>query len=310
MIGAIRPPVRTLLHQLTSDQTARHALRGLSRRGLLPQAVWRRLPVELVFEVEVNGVAFSYCSDRGDDIGRFLYWTGLRCYERETVEVFLALVEHSRTFVDVGANTGLFTLLACAARAEVAVVAFEPVPRVFERLCLNVALSGFAGRCSLRPEAVADLAGAAPLHVPRSDLPKSASLDQHGFRGLAGDLIEVRTTTIDDLRQRCGPIDLMKLDVEGHEHLALVGMRETLASDRPLIILECHADGPVAAVQAELDRSCYVAYHCRPEGPKPSSQLNPDPRLRYPNWLCVPRERSAAIDAVLAETRLRLPARV
>src|SRR6266446_43756 len=52
-------------------------------------------------------------------------------YEGETIRVFLPLVQSAQTVIDIGANTGLFALLAAKANPYAKVWAFEPVPFIF-----------------------------------------------------------------------------------------------------------------------------------------------------------------------------------
>jgi hypothetical protein len=81
----------------------------------LPAAVWRRLPVDLTFQVDVpGGETLLYRSTPNDAIGRSLYWRGLEGYEPETVGPFLEFARRARVVLDVGAKTGLFALLAAA----------------------------------------------------------------------------------------------------------------------------------------------------------------------------------------------------
>ena len=53
--------------------------------------------------------------------------------------------------------------------------------------------------------------------------------------------IPVRVTTLDILRGDLPAPTLIKLDVEGAEDRALLGMRETLVRDRPAVVCEVHA---------------------------------------------------------------------
>jgi FkbM family methyltransferase len=300
-----RNSVRSWLRALSAVTPLWQTLRWIRRHGLLPRMLTRHLPVRGTFRVEVGGTRrrFLYSSIASDMVGRYLFWDGAGGDQPETVDVFLSLIDESTRFVDVGANTGLFTLIACASKKNLCVVAFEPVPRVFDRLKWNVEQNGFTARCILRQQVVADHIGKSWFHVLNVDLPTSASLNQVGFRGRAGDLMEIDTTTIDHVRKAVGAIDLVKIDVEGFEPAVLAGMRETLAKDRPIVILECHVDGPAQSVRSELDPHGYAFYHCRPGAVRRSDTLAPDPAFPYRNWLCVPENRGEEVERLLAGKR-------
>jgi hypothetical protein len=54
--------------------------------------------------------------------------------------------------------------------------------------------------------------------------------------------IKIPIVTIDSLRSGSGPIDLMKIDVEGHEESVLAGAQKAIAADQPIILIECGHD--------------------------------------------------------------------
>lgn len=279
---------------LASNQALRRPLRTLSHRGLVPKAVWRRLPVDGSFAVSDLGVSFLYESRTGDAVGRALYWAGLSSWEWETVSVFIGLVVRARTFVDIGANTGIYSLLACAASPSVRVIAFEPVERVFDRLCRNVQLNEYLHRCRLRHEACSSELGKATFHVPYGDLPTSASLHVSGFRHSLGTVTDVCVTTVDAACADAGPIDLVKIDVEGFEDRVLSGMPNVLSRWRPALIIECNPDGPYRAVQTILANYGYRFYHLTDRGPQATCDIVPDPQQRFRNYLCLPSELAGA----------------
>jgi FkbM family methyltransferase len=122
------------------------------------------------------------------------------------------------TFVDVGANVGLYSIFALDLGARV--IAFEPLPRNLEELAENLAINGYDAE--VHPAAVGDAPGRLRLGGPDANM---------GHLREDGDGIEVDVTTIDAVlgdRAVAG----MKVDVEGAERRVLEGARRALAERR------------------------------------------------------------------------------
>ena len=286
----IRPVdlARLAMRGLTAADPARRALRRASRAELLPGWFWKRLPVEAAFEVSYGpDVRFVYASSAYDAIGRLLYWKDEGWVEPESVGPFLQLARRAELVLDVGANTGLYSLLAAAANPESLVIAFEPVPRLRARLQANILANRWQGRILPQAEGVADAPGEARFHVPDEQLPTTGSLHPDGFRGAAGEHIDVTLTTVDAVAG-ASRVDLMKIDVEGFEHKVLGGMPTVLARDQPAILLECNPDGPAAELTAILKAAGYGLYHLRDVGPAEVDAIAPGGDPRWRNFLALP----------------------
>jgi FkbM family methyltransferase len=227
-----------------------------------------------------------------------LYWGGLHAWEPDTVDVFYRLAQRAAAVADIGANTGMFALLACAANPAARVAAFEPVPAVYERLVCNLRANNWESRCMARREAVSDRAGTTQFHVPNAELPKSASLNPQGFRGYSGTLIDVAVTTADEAL-RGMPVELAKIDVEGFEDKVLLGMQGVLRDQAPTIVMECNPDGPFRECEATLRAHDYCFMLLHGGAPRPSDHIVPDASEAHRNVLCVSRRRLAEVQNTL-----------
>jgi FkbM family methyltransferase len=255
--------------------------------------VWKRLPVDTTFYVPVvEGIGgFHYCADRGDGIGRALFWRGITAWEHETVPVFHKHARRSRKVIDIGANTGIYSLIACAASPSSRVLCFEPVPQLVEMIKENLELNGWQHRCEVDARAVSDREGSVKFHVPPLRVPKSASLHVAGFRGHVGRLIDVVTTTVDTVCAGEDDVDLVKIDVEGFEDSVLRGMTRVLDRSRPHLIVECNPDGPFKNVEEILSAFDYRFFHLREDGAIAVPHIVPDPAQRFRNFLCTCSDR-------------------
>ena len=289
-LAAVRRLGRRGARGLMGIRALRRPVRAVVATGLVPWWVWVRLPVDFPFTVAAPGGArFRYVGQATDGIGRALYWRGLRLWEHETFTVAAHLARRARDFWDVGANTGPFTLLACAVNPALRAHAFEPLPPAYARLLANVAANGWTDRCVLSPAAVGARAGTGALHVPReATLPTSASLTPGGFRGLPGTQVDVPVVTLRDTAGPGDPFDLLKIDVEGLEDQVLEGAGPLLGQRQPAIIVECIPDGPHRTVEGWLRPLGYRFFHLGPRGPRPRDEIVPDPRERYRNYLALP----------------------
>jgi FkbM family methyltransferase len=138
------------------------------------------------------------------------------------------------TFVDVGANVGLMTLLV-ADKVNHAIL-FEPNPLGVERARENLRINDL--KFEVYGVALSDKVGS----IPFESLGKMSSCNRV-VDGFATSLptIQVQRTTFDRLIQEApslpAPINAVKIDVEGHENSVLEGMRETLRVVRPKIVM-------------------------------------------------------------------------
>jgi FkbM family methyltransferase len=165
------------------------------------------------------------------------------------------------TVADIGANLGYYTvLMAELVGAGGRVVAFEPNPRLHDLLERNVAINGFSGWTECHAKAVAATSGERLNFRALVTDPKNGALAPAApGRGKPNpDYIElkVETQAIDDLA--VGPIDFLKIDVEGAEEALWVGLQRTIAGNPNIKILlefnasRCHNPKRMIADMAKL----------------------------------------------------------
>jgi FkbM family methyltransferase len=182
--------------------------------------------------------------------------------EPEVQQALERFIEPGQVVYDVGANIGFFTILCARLTGpEGKVFAFEPMPQNAEALRHNISLNGLDNVVVVQ-KALSCESGTANLFLS----PHSAfhSLDVEGASkrenlGPQAGEISVETITLDEFvaEDPARVPDLIKLDVEGAEVLALQGMRETLRSAEPLLLCELH--GTHAGYREFLGSVDYVA---------------------------------------------------
>jgi FkbM family methyltransferase len=174
-------------------------------------------------------------------VGKLIY--AFRDYYEPELLYLEKVLSPGKVFVDAGANFGIYTLLASKIVGEAGrVISFEPSPRVFPVLRRNIALNGFKNVSALQV-ALTDKKGRAPLYyhaaVGCDSLAKDASFENDAHAE------QIDTESLDNvIRQTSvGRVDVIKMDVQGAEELALRGASEIVASMRPVVIFEVFPEG-------------------------------------------------------------------
>ena len=160
---------------------------------------------------------------------------------REEYENELAHLEHfispGDVFVDAGANCGVYTIAAAKLVGDAGkVIAFEPGARVASVLQNNIELNRL-NNVRLYRNALSDREGKARLYHHRGTVASSIAAAGDGS---SDQYDEVTSTTLDSLfhRQEINRIDVLKMDIEGAEELALRGAASLLTISPPVIIFE------------------------------------------------------------------------
>lgn len=233
-------------------------------RGRLNRAAPHGLTV-----IEVAAGALAGCRLELDLQTEKDYWLGT--YEPDLQAALKALVRPGMTAYDVGANIGYISLqLARLTGDRGRVFAFEALPENLERLKRSLDLNSMSDQVEALHFAVLDADRPVSFWVaPSGGMGKaegSAGRQDVSYR----EVIEVPGISLDEFvysRGKTAP-DLVKMDIEGGEALALPGMRRLLAEARPVMLMELHGpESARAAWQALSDANYRI---CRMQAGFPS----------------------------------------
>jgi FkbM family methyltransferase len=246
-----------------------------------------------------------------DEIGHTIIASGV--FDLAVTEMIHRLLDAGELAADIGANVGYMTgAMASRCGPSGQVIGFEPHPTVFRVLERNAkrwdADAGMAG-VEARRVALSEAAGTGRLRVEGDDESGFglSSIEAPADAG-ESDSFEVELVTFDELFADRQP-DLVKIDVEGHEHAVLQG-GETLLERGAVrdIVFEEHAIYPAPSMTSleQWGMTLFSLSHSllgldmRPieEGPAPSTWPGPsylatrDPeralaRLRPRGWRCL-----------------------
>lgn len=160
-------------------------------------------------------------------------------HEHRTERFLHAIFEPGDVFVDIGANIGVFSLLAASrVGPRGRVFALEPVPATFERLQRNLALDAAS---NVRAFNLAAWSAAAEVAMTCPVDPRLHSGVFHLEPGEEAGQLRVPAVALDELLltgQQVDRVNVLKLDIEGAELPALEGARRLLAAFRPAVLAE------------------------------------------------------------------------
>ena len=203
----------------------------------------------------------------GNEMSRVLFLTGT--YEPNELIWMSDELTKGMTVIDVGANMGLYSMIASKlVGGSGQVIALEPSAREFQRLAFHVTLNDLMNVSCIQV-AASDSSGDTRLRVAGEWNAGHNTLGKFFDPAVVTAREEVvRTQTIDALvaDQGLERVDLVKIDVEGHELKVLKGAVETFTRFRPRILVEVfeetlrHQGASVEALLALLEGYGYVLH--------------------------------------------------
>jgi len=267
----------------------------------IPMSMLKKIPIIGRIKLHISDSINIYIeSDAYDHITASLYWRGVKAFEPETIRIFLKLLKEAGNIVDIGANTGLYALIAAADNPTRNVYAFEPAPRIFSRLQRNIDANKFTN-VFVYNSAATHYDGDITLYIPDGTISSEAST-RKGFCA-AREEVSVQAIRMDTFvsRNDISNIDLIKIDTEGTEDCVFEGMKELIQQQKPLIICEVLHGDIEGKIQRILDAFNYTYYWITNGGLVLKKDIVGDASNRERNYLLVPENKLNSIKRISAE---------
>jgi FkbM family methyltransferase len=205
------------------------------------ESIWKDTPPALVRGKKHGYLMRLHTADWAE---RQTWFTG-RYYEHAVQELVIRALKEGDTFVDIGTNIGMITLLA-ASRVKKGglVLSFEPNPSIYARLREHIELNGLEGVVRTHPMGLGSEHAELTLNIPEvhsgmASLGKPRDLPQWEKRR------EVKVNV--ERADRVIPAEtpgamFVKIDVEGFERHVLQGLEGVLKARKPAVLMECDDD--------------------------------------------------------------------
>ena len=176
--------------------------------------------VDIVDVVSLEGFKMRlYPQDNvGDRLALFMPWY----FEHQEFQLIRSLFKSGDTFLDIGSNSGYYTLLASKlAGKEGKVLAFEPNPLAYNRMQFNLGINNHLPNISTFNFGLADREGQFQLLVNPRNLGEGSIHKHPNNEHFDSRVIQCRVL-LDVLKEESiETIDFMKIDIEQAEPLVL-----------------------------------------------------------------------------------------
>lgn len=268
----------------------------------LRTVVNKRILIPIVGKVEItlpDGAKFDLNSDGTDMIAARLYCNGLDGMEPESIKLYYGLLDLCDIVLDIGANIGLYSLIAGCKNKQV--YAFEPVPTIYQKLKENIKINNFKNIVPLN-EAITEENKKVKLYIPKTTraIPTEASLIK-SYEGET-DEITVLGRTLDKFvdEYNINKVDFIKMDTEATEDKVLKGAQTLILRDKPLILCEVLPNKIEKELNNFFKNTDYKYYMISEEGLIEKKRIEGE--MRNPNYLFIPKTKEKNVLDFIANT--------
>lgn len=258
----------------------------LRASGVDHKKFYKDVQFEGAFEVKVEDKIFKLIHHKST-IENEIFWNGLgKSFEEDTIWVWIELCKEANIVFDIGANTGVYSLITKALNPKATVYAFEPVQRTFSWFKKNLALNNYDVNTEMI--ALSNINGTQVFYDTPQVTQTSASLSPDklkNFSGYEADVVEynITTATMDKFIKEHGinHIDLIKIDVELHEPEVIEGFMQHLHVFKPSIVIEVLSEEVANKINTFLAQGTYRIFHLAGKGKMVEKKKI---EVEYPYW--------------------------
>ena len=228
-----------------------------------PKTIYQHLHFKDTFTVTLNPKKYFRIKHYGYEIENEIFWNGIfNGWEKESMKIWAALSEKSNFILDIGANTGVYSLVAKSMNPAAEVFAFEPVNRVYKKLVANAEINSYDIKCY--EKAVSNTDGEAVIYDLPTEHTLSVSVNQ--------DLTPTNTTSIPTkietitlssfiMENNLTEIDLIKIDVETHESEVIEGFGDLIFDMQPTLLIEILNDEIAQSIEEKIAKIGYLYFN-------------------------------------------------
>ena len=222
----------------------------------LPQRIYRHMGFKgtFVFKIEKNKLRFI---NAGEIVANEIFYSGIfGNYEGETLRLWYEISkEVNGLILDIGAYSGIYSLVAASANKQSSIIAFEPHPNNFDLLCKNIRINGFSNITSDN-RAISNKTGKVVFYNEGRGYRPGLSLINHPYIETESSSISCAAISFKEYLESNHKeqiLSLVKLDIERAELMVLRDGIEKIQKDQTIIFCEI--------LTQSIDRESIFKFH-------------------------------------------------
>lgn len=223
---------------------------------------YRLLRIKGIIDVEyAPSKYFKLNSDYHLFMENELFWLGFNGgWEKKSLALWIKLCENSNTIFDVGANSGIYSLISKSVNKNARVFAFEPIKENLKLLRSNNQLNNFD--IKINEVGVSNKNGEAKMYaLPNTvNYMTSINLNRYGSKDVVEITIPIVTLATIIEQNKIEKVDLIKIDVEEHEYQVLEGLGPYIQKMMPTFLIEIIGNENAKKIQELFKNLNYIYF--------------------------------------------------
>ena len=264
----------------------------------LPQRIYRHMGFKgtFVFKIEKNKLRFINVREI---IANDIFYSGIfGNYEGETLRLWYEISKEVNGLVlDIGAYSGIYSLVAASANKQSSIIAFEPHPNNFDLLCKNIQINGFSN-ITLENLAISNKTGKVVFYNYNvlGSLPLGFTLINHRYVYPESSSISCATISFKEYLEsnhKEQVLSLVKLDIERAELIVLRDGIERIQKDQTIIFCEILDRESIFKIHSLFKKTDYVFININDTKKRLiycGTSTEDLPEDLGPNWVILPKQ--------------------
>lgn len=271
-----------------------------------PQSIIHKITFKGAFPIDIFGQAKAKLYNSTFTIETILFWQGFSesDWELTSRKVWAELVKTQDVILDIGANSGVFSIIAKALNPKSRVIAFEPQPNIYEALKKNIEVNSF--QIEAENYALSNQTGILPFYNYGENTfidgnTTAGSLNKDWFsEDQASINVDVKLLKDVLIQKNISKVDLIKIDVETFEIEVLEGYGEAMYQHRPILLIEVQNNTIAERLSKMFEGRKYVFYKINEgQGLQKKSIIKPSGTHDYVNYVLIPQEKDSLVSSFL-----------